>query len=121
MQEVFENIIKELEKAKDFKFLNDVKRFDEKERNAFDKAIEIVKKAAEEFVPDINVGNNDWIPVSEQFPEEDGEYEVTFEHTYHGDIKYKTKRAWFEKGYWSTQYNVVAWKNISKPYQPKGE
>ena len=37
-----------------------------------DRAIEIVNQVAEEYVPDINVvNNNGWIPCSERLPEEE--------------------------------------------------
>ena len=43
----------------------------EKERNAFDNAKQIVQEVAEEFAADINVGTNGWIPCSYMLPEEE--------------------------------------------------
>ena len=78
MQEVFENIINNLEKrAKECDFEGN--RFAERkywedycaEKNkmqGLNEAIEIVKQEAEKFGTDINVGSNGWIPVSDHIP-----------------------------------------------------
>ena len=61
MQEVFEIIITNLETEVFKSSRNMIRTY------AFEKAIEIVKQAAEEY-------NNGWIPCSERFPEEHKQY-----------------------------------------------
>lgn len=57
MNEEFEKILERLEEAKNFEYLNGVKRFNKKERNAFDNAKQIVQEVAEEC-------NGGWIACS---------------------------------------------------------
>lgn len=86
MQEVFKKII---DKLKEYKYENFVERNSEQIQHCkdvgdcegidcllcvFDKAIKIVKREAEKFGTDTNVGSNGWIPVSERMPNQDGEF-----------------------------------------------
>lgn len=95
-----------------------------------DKAIEIVNQVAEEYVPDINVGNNDgWIPCSERLPECE-DYEET------DALLFQLRSGTIEVGYfgrnnaWRDTYfrnyrnvagvdasNVIAWQPLPKPYE----
>lgn len=67
MQEVFEKIIDKLE-LNSFEMGKDIIPIHYVRLN---KAIEIVKKEAEKFGTDTNVGRNGWILVSERLPEKD--------------------------------------------------
>lgn len=70
MKEAFEKIVEQLE---------------DDEKHTFDGCInkryakQIVQEVAKEYVPDICVGNNNWIPVSERLPEDNGVYFVTLD------------------------------------------
>lgn len=109
MQEVFEKIITNLE-AEVFKSSRNMIR-----TYAFEKAIEIVKQAAEEY-------NNGWIPVSERLPEKDGFYLATLDGEIVGEEKHFSGLAEFENGKWiddEEDYQcVLAWKPLPAPYQP---
>lgn len=131
MNEVFEKIIEKLEEAKSNvpvnRLLDDIIKDKLKELGqlmAYDKAIEIVQQAGEEY-------DGGWIPTSERFPEE-SEYMqynstpymrrleiayltdiIEYKHGYYDGCK------WMDKAH-SIIENVVAWK-IHEPYQPKGE
>ena len=143
MQAAFEKIVEKLEEEKMSYFLTIANTGDEKldyayeqVGDALDKAIEIVKKEAEQY-------NNGWIPVEEQLPkdgdnryymcivenhEEDppmccqydeecgfGFYQDIYdEHTLgFVDCVFQTNE---ELGY----EKVIAWQQLL-PYQPKGE
>lgn len=101
----------------------------------WDKAIEIVKQTAEEH-------NNGWILVSERLPEEGGYYLVTYHEWSNGDYLPKfddtyVRKLHYQKSERFTGWNhprycddkaenytnreVIAWKPLPQPYQPKGE
>lgn len=83
----------------------------------------------EEFVTDINVGNNGWIPVTERLPENNDNVRVTVEK----NKRLEVAVGWYNhnKGKWKVcpsddeefyycGYKVVAWKeNTEEPYNPK--
>ena len=82
MKEVIEKIIRELENASHFTestydedgYSND----DSEEVVNLCKAVDIVEKVLEEYVPNTNVGKiSEWIPVEERLPEEDMEVLMT--------------------------------------------
>ena len=141
MQEVFEKIIEKLEEAKGNvpvnRLLDDIIKEKPKELGqliAYDKAIEIVKQEAYKFGTDINVGSNGWIPCSERFPECENGCETTalmfqlktgtIEVGYFG-VGGKVREKYFRHYRNSTDgvdaSDVVAWKPLPEPYQPKGE
>ena len=81
-------------------------------------AIQIVNQLAEEY-------NNGWIPCIERLPEDCTIYEVTARF---GNGMCYTEFAYYDesKGEWWKHdedglVNVLAWKEHSAPYQPKGE
>lgn len=135
MQEVFEKIIKRLED--ELKLADEEKEKSSRENPLmFDNAkgysagvsnaIEIVSQFADKYLPGNNVGNNDWIPVSERLPEvpkeiEDEdcpEFNVTIKGaTESTTLKYDGDGSWFDDfGY---IYKVVAWQPLPKPYIPE--
>ena len=83
----------------------------------------------EEFVTDINVGGNDWIPVTERLPENNDNVRVTVEK----NKRLEVAVGWYNhnKGKWKVcpsddeefyycGYKVVAWKEkTEEPYNPK--
>ena len=114
MQEVFKKIIDQL-KAESV-IVDD---------EAGNRAVEIIEQAAEEFAHDTNVGNNRWIPCSERLPSDCEIHEVTAQFS---NGKVYTEFAYYDeaKGEWWKHdndglVNVIAWKEPSAPYQPKGE
>ena len=91
----------------------------EKERNAFDNAKQIVKKVAEEFATDTDVGTNGWIPCSVRLPEENIEVDVTIKEI---DGSTYTKTSWLQEGQWVVKKSplepkVIAWKERPGPYK----
>lgn len=124
MQEVFEKILEKLNSKKAY-----FQRFYECEGKsehdadlnkstqlAFDDAIEIVKQEAEKY-------NKDWIPCSERLPSDCANREVTAQLN---NGKLYTELAYYDearKEWWNHDglLNVIAWKESSEPYQPKGE
>ena len=141
MQEVFEKIIEKLNSKKAY-----FQRFYECEGKsehdadlnkstqlAFDDAIEIVKKEAERFGTDTNVGTNGWIPCSERLPENNNVVLcwVVSKTIASGETFIIGS---CDRGFWFLQtyeighhhfpvkdYEVVAWMPLPQPYQTKGE
>ena len=132
MQEVFEKIIKKLgiraekseKKEMDAKYFEDAQMYTG-ERIAFGDAIEIVKQEAEKY-------NNGWIPCSERLPKVEDLHEKRLDNY----TCYLIQRrcgimdvAHYIKVYGESYFeansikiiDVVAWKNLPAPYQPKGE
>ena len=117
MQEVFEKIIEKLEEEKMSYFLTIANTGDEKldyayeqVGDALDKAIEIVKKEAEQY-------NNGWIPCSSGvMPRANGWYLVT---NYLGVVQ---EQRW-SANHWEKLRDeaVLAWRELPLPYQPNGE
>lgn len=116
MNEAFEKILERLEEAKNFEYLNGVKRFSKKERNAFDDAKQIVQEVVEEY-------NGGWIACSESLPEETGEYLVTSKIYFvpdHVDEIYNY--VCVKISHYSTRYGwlddeVMAWQPLPEKYK----
>lgn len=138
MNKAFEKILERIEEAKNFEYLNGVKRFSKKERIAFDNAKEIVQEVAEEY-------NSGWIACSERLPEE---YDSIFAKLKGTD---KWKDAMFEKtsdvvnvtvvdgygnrittiahlvdGKWNCDllrinksYQIIAWQPLPEPFKER--
>lgn len=126
MNEVFEKII---EKLKDWTFNADVimpneERLNNRQLIASENAIEIVNQEAEQY-------DNGWISCSDRLPEEAFGCLVTvidcnpvtlteFENIlpyvvcYDGD-------GWNDADGETIPFEVLAWKKLPAPYQPKGE
>ena len=126
MQEVFKNIIERLERLKTPCELGMI----ENGRYVLrDNTIEIVKKEAEKFGTDTNVGSNGWIPVEEELPETDKYILLSFSNfsipcvgRYEED---ENGRAFYvgddDETCVSQDIFVNAWMNLPAQYQPKGE
>ena len=89
--------------------------------------IEIVKKEAEQFGTDTNVGNNGWIPCSERLPEEHKLYDITFKNSagIHSDSAiynpYLKRWLWDADETELVENEIFAWAEKREPYQSKGE
>lgn len=129
------------------KILTDSGMFGEADRIAermaeLDFAKEIVKQEAEKLGTDTNVGSNGWILVSESLPCESGYYLVTyhkwsngdylpeFDDTYVRRLHYQRSKHFVgwnyphcvdERAEADTNREVIAWRKLPTPYQPKGE
>ena len=123
MQTVFEKIIEKLEEKQDI-FLYEDSDYGEGKYNAFDEAIEIVKQEAEQY-------NNGWIPVEERMPEEAFGCLVTvidcnpvtlteFENILPYVVGYDGN-GWNDIDGETIPFEVIAWRKLPTPYQPKGE
>ena len=107
-----------------------------------DDLIEIVKQEAEKFGTDTNVGSNRWILVSESLTCESGYYLVTYHEWSNGDylpefddtyvrrLHYQRSKHFVgwnyphcvdERAEADTNREVIAWRKLPTPYQPKGE
>ena len=93
--------------------------------NACEYAIEIVNQLAEEYRQDLDKNSQGWISCSERLPEDCTIYEVTARF---GNGMCYTEFAYYDesKGEWWKHdddglVNVLAWKEHTTPYQPKGE
>lgn len=80
-----------------------------------DKAIEIIKQLAEEYVPEINVGK--WIPCSERLPESKGNYLVCSK-----DVIWVAN--YFHNTWWGIEKrcrwgDVEAWQPLPEAYKPE--
>ena len=135
MQEVFEKIIEKLEEIRIKKTCNKEK-CNTKELCRIcvvDDAIEIVKKEAEKFGTDTNVGSNGWISCNERLPENNNVVLcwVVSKTIASGETFIIGS---CDRGFWFLQtyeighhhfpvkdYEVVAWQQLPHPYQPKGE
>lgn len=90
---------------------------------------EILEEEFEKFVPDINVGDNDWIPVKERLPENNDNVRVTAIRQVEPEVAVgwynhnaKRWRVCFRNDYEFCFADVIAWKeNADEPYQPEGE
>ena len=120
MPEVFEKIIEKFEEIKK-KCLS---RGDLVGCTDFKKAIEIVKQEAAEY-------NNGWIPVSERLPDESFGCLVTvmdcnpstqteFENILPYFVGYDGE-TWNDADGEEIPFEVIAWRKLPLPYQPKGE
>ena len=119
MNKAFEKILKRLEEAKNFEYLNGVKRFSKKERIAFDNAKQIVQEVAEEFATDTNVWTNGWIPCSERLPEEEADVLLSLRSldVYTG-FRANAEGCFYIDGDGYVEYeNVMAWMPLPEPYK----
>lgn len=90
---------------------------------------EILEEEFEKFVTDINVGDNDWIPVKEKLPKNNDNVHVTAIRNKEPEVAIGWYNHHTEK--WRVCFNddnefyygeVIAWKeNTDKPYQPEGD
>ena len=131
MQEVFENIIKALEEKRDeaeknmelSDVLSEVNSYGGM-FDALDKAIEIINQTAAEY-------NNGWIPCSERLPEEafgclvtvmdcNPSTQTDFENILPYFVGYDGE-TWNDADGEEIPFEVVAWRKLPNPYQPKGE
>ena len=121
MQMVFEKIIEKLEEQKSG--LTEWAE-DEAFKLATDKAIEIVKQEAEQY-------NNGWIPVEERMPEEafgclvtvmdcNPSTQTDFENILPYFVGYDGD-SWNDADGEEIPFEVIAWRKLPTPYQPKGE
>ena len=103
----------------------------EKERNAFDNAKQIVQEVAEEFAPDTNVGTNGWIPCSVRLPEEPFGCLVTvidcepvtqtdFENILPYFVGYDGE-SWNDEDGNEIPFEVIAWMPLPEPYKESDE
>ena len=123
MQAVFKKIIEKLEEKQDI-FLYEDSDYGEGKYNAFDEAIEIVKQEAEQY-------NNGWIPVEERMPEEafgclvtvmdcEPSTQTDFENILPYFVGYDGD-SWNDADGEEIPFEVIAWRKLPTPYQPKGE
>ena len=95
----------------------------EKERNAFDNAKQIVQEVAEEFATDTNVGTNGWIPCSERLPEEEADVLLSLRSldVYTG-FRANAEGCFYIDGDGYVEYeNVIAWMPLPEPYKESEE
>ncbi len=122
MKSVFEKIIEKLEEQKVKGIYDSSSIIGEK--NVWYKAIEIVKQEAEQY-------NNGWIPVEERMPEEAFGCLVTvidcnpvtlteFENILPYFVGYDGD-SWNDADGEEIPFEVIAWRKLPTPYQPKGE
>ena len=122
MQTVFEKIIEKLEEQKVKGIYDSSSIIGEK--NVWAESIEIVKQEAEQY-------NNGWIPVEERMPEEAFGCLVTvidcnpvtlteFENILPYVVGYDGD-SWNDADGEEIPFEVIAWRKLPTPYQPKGE
>ena len=122
MQAVFEKIIEKLEEQKVKGIYDSSSIIGEK--NVWAEAIGIVKQEAEQY-------NNGWIPVEERMPEEAFGCLVTvidcnpvtlteFENILPYVVGYDGD-SWNDADGEEIPFEVIAWRKLPTPYQPKGE
>ena len=123
MKSVFDKIIEKLEEKQDI-FLYEDSDYGEGKYNAFDEAIEIVKQEAEKY-------NNGWISCSERLPEEafgclvtvmdcNPSTQTDFENILPYFVGYDGD-SWNDADGEEIPFEVIAWRKLPTPYQPKGE
>lgn len=99
---------------------------------AMEATMKAIKDFKEEFVTDINVGNNGWIPVTERLPENNDNVRITVETHKglevavgwynHNKGKWKVCPSDDEEFYYCYSSGVIAWKeNMGEPYNPEGD
>ena len=146
MQKLIEKIIEKLEEIQIENTCSDCphkEKCDEVQENISDEttdlcgatikalAIEIVKQEAEKFVPDTNVGNNGWIPCSVRLPDEafgclvtvmdcEPSTQTEFENILPYFVGYGGE-TWNDADGEEIPFEVIAWRKLPTPYQPKGE
>ena len=112
MKEFIEKLIERLENKIEITWKHD---YHGGRKDAFNEAIAIVNQLAEEY-------NNGWIPcIVVKHPEHCNDCEVTFKDVrgYGRDIAFYTDK--WRRASDEVPILVVAWKEPSTPYQPKGE
>lgn len=112
MNKAFEKILERLEEAKNFEYLNGVKRFSKKERNAFDNAKKIVQEVAEEY-------NGGWIPCSERLPEQSLNSVIGWD-----EYRQRCCFVQYYGGRWILgndidSVKIIAWKPLPEPYKER--
>lgn len=136
MQTVFEKIIEKLEEIRVKKTCNKEK-CDTKELCRIcvvDDAIEIVQQEADRMIrnmPTVDNTDNGWIPCSERLPEEafgclvtvmdcNPSTQTDFENILPYFVGYDGY-SWNDADGEEIPFEVLAWKKLPAPYQPKGE
>ena len=123
MQEVFEKIIEEFEEEC-FLTTNDDGETNELSIKVVDlnDAIEIVKKEAERFGTDINVGSNGWIPCSEKMPPVETEVFIVAKRKYRGgEVRYITTTAMYEDGTVLENDSCWRWEDIEGEWDEEND
>lgn len=117
MQEVFEKIIANLEKEKLRCFDTENQLYTDKIGIwCFDRAKEVVTQVVAEY-------NNGWIPVEDRLPEVEADVLLSLRSLdiYTG-FRANTEGCFYVEGEgYVEDENVLAWKPLPEPYQPKGE
>ena len=119
MNEAFEKIIEKLEERKVRDATIALDKYQEERcfwyKQAFNKAIEIVKQEAEQY-------NNSWIPCSERLPEEN--QQVILQDFYGNITIEKMKindgvKGFSDGDWWSSANNYVAWQQLPEPFKER--
>lgn len=87
--------------------------------NGINRAYSIVKKVAEEFATDTDVGTNDWIPCSVRLPEEEADVLLSLRSldVYTG-FRANAEGCFYIDGDGYVEYeNVIAWMPLPEPYK----
>lgn len=83
----------------------------------------VVKEIIRSHMDDAKDTNDDWIPVEEELPEEDGFYIATIDGEICGQEKPFSGLAEFENRKWiddEEDYKcILAWQPLPEPYKPK--
>ena len=125
MNKAFEKILERLEREIAGKPTPD------EYNNGINRAYSIVKEVAEEFATDTNVGTNGWIACSERLPEEafgclvtvmdcNPSTQTDFENILPYVVGYDG-HGWNDADGEEIPFEVLAWRKLPLPYQPKGE
>lgn len=101
---------------------DDTSRECNKALNSLHKKILHSKFAAEvtetEIEALVEAKSNGWIPCSERLPTEDREYEVTIDKRCYGKPTIrKTAYRYYDKGFWFSFDEVIAWREKTAPYK----
>lgn len=121
MNKAFEKILERLEAKREYYYLNDG-IYDTVAIEAMDFAIDEVRKAAEEFGTDTNVGTNGWIPCSEMLPEDGVPVLLQDSEGYYSLGVSETKRnikGFRDCDWWESANNYKAWHQLPEPYKEK--
>ena len=99
--------------------------------NMYEYSKQIVQEVAEEFSTDTNVGTNGWIPCSDRLPDDafgclvtvidcEPSTQTDFENILPYFVGYDGD-SWNDADGEEIPFEVIAWRKLPTPYQPKGE